>query len=111
MSISEDVRRHMAIEAYFEAYEEYKQLDNVQHHIYADVYGNAMIEIHRYYGERKGELVVRVKREDEDMDEVSAEVSAYEWMANCLKDMIRRKREALEHAESDKRYSAGKAVS
>lgn len=38
MSISEDVRRHMAIEAYFEAYEEYKQLDNVQHHIYADVY-------------------------------------------------------------------------
>ncbi len=88
--MTEDERRHTAIKAYFQAYEEYRQLDNVRHHLYADVYGNALIEIHRYYGERRGELVLRVKRKDEDLEGVSAETAAYEWAADSLQDMIKK---------------------
>lgn len=88
--ISEDERRLKAIEAYFQAYEEYRQLDNVRHHLSADVYGNALIEIHRYNGELRGELVLRVKRKDEDLEGVSAETAAYEWAADSLQDMIKK---------------------
>ncbi len=90
--MSEDERRSKALDAYYEAYEEYRQLDNVRHHLYSDVYGNALIEIHRYNGERRGELVLRVKRKEEDLDGVAADTSAYEWAANSLWDMIHKKR-------------------
>lgn len=102
--ISEDERRRKAVYAYYGAYEEYRQLNNVRHHLYVDVYGNALIEIHRYDGELKGELILRVRRREEDIEGVSAETAAYEWATDSLQDMIKKRR--AEQAPGPARESA-----
>lgn len=109
--MSEDERRLKAIESYFDAYEEYRQLDNVCHHLYADVYGNTLIEIYRCDGARGGELVLRVKRKEEDLEGVAADIATYEWAADFLQGMIKQKREALEQTVPEVEFGAGKTVS
>lgn len=57
------------------------------------------IEIHRYYGERKGERILRVTHEEVEGAEVSAEVAAYEQATDQLLSMIKTRRESLEENE------------
>lgn len=94
-----DERRSKAIEAYYKAYREYKQLDTVREHMRVEMSGDALIEIHRYYGDRKGERILRVTHEEVEGAEVSAEVAAYEQAADQLINMIKGRRESLEQNE------------
>lgn len=94
-----DERRSKAIEAYYKAYREYQKLDTVREHMRVEMSGDALIEIHRYYGDRKGGRILRVTMEEEDGAEVSAEVEAYERAANQLLSMIESRRKKLEENE------------
>lgn len=91
-----DERRRKAIYNYYDTYREYKQLDNVREHIRVEMSGDTLIEIHRYYGERKGERVLRVTQEEGEYEDVSAEVRAYEQATNQLAALIRSRRESQE---------------
>lgn len=75
-----------------------------------DIYGAGLcfpeIEIHRYYGERKGERVLRVTQEEAEGAEVSAEVAAYEQAADQLENMIKSRRESLEARQQAARKAA-----
>ena len=101
----EEVRQ--AIAEYYEAYREYKQLDNVRAHICVEMSGNTLIEIHRYYGDRKGELILRVTREETEGEGKSAEVAAYEQATEQLLSMIKGRHESLEKWK--KHYGKGRA--
>lgn len=94
-----DERRSKAIEAYYKVYREYQKLDTVREHMRVEMSGDTLIEIHRYYGDRKGERILRVTMEEEDGAEVSAEVEAYERAANQLLSMIESRRKKLEENE------------
>lgn len=91
-----DKRRQKAIYNFFDAYREYKQLDNVRCHTCTELSGDTLIEIHRYYGDRKGELILRVTQEENEGAEVSAEVTAYEQAAHQLAFLIESRSENQE---------------
>ena len=91
-----DERRKKAIYDFFDAYKEYEQLDNVRCHTCTKIPGDTLIEIHRYYGDRRGELILRVACEEEDGWEVSAEVAAYERATDSLAFLIESRRKNLE---------------
>ena len=101
-----DERRRKAIEGYYKAYREYKKLDTVREHMRVEMSGDTLIEIHRYYGERKGERVLRVTQEEAEGAEVSAEVAAYEQAADQLENMIKSRRESLEARQQAARKAA-----
>ena len=101
-----DERRRKAIEGYYKAYREYKKLDTVREHMRVEMSGDTLIEIHRYYGERKGEHVLRVTQEEAEGAEVSAEVAAYERAADQLENMIKSRRESLEARQQAARKAA-----
>ena len=94
-----DERRSKAIKDFYRVYKEYGQLDNVRYHTRVEMSGDALIEIHRYYGDRKGERVLRVTQEEAEGAEVSAEVAAYEQATDQLINMIKTRRESLEENE------------
>ena len=100
-----DERRRKAIKAYYKAYREYNQLDTVREHMRVEMSGDTLIEIHRYYGDRKGKRVLRVTQEETESTEVSAEVAAYEQAADQLLYMIKARRESME--EIGRRPAAG----
>ena len=102
-----DERRRKAIEGYYKAYREYKKLDTVREHMLrVEMSGDTLIEIHRYYGERKGERALRVTQEEAEGAEVSAEVAAYEQAADPLENMIKSRRESLEARQQAARKAA-----
>ena len=90
-----DERRRKAIEGYYKAYREYKKLDTVREHMRVEMSGDTLIEIHRYYGERKGERVLRVTQEE-----------AEEQAADQLENMIKSRRESLEARRQAARKAA-----
>lgn len=90
-----DERRSKAIRDFYRVYKEYGQLDNVRYHMRVEMSGDTLIEIHRYYGDRKGERVLRVTQEEVEGAEVTAEVAAYERAADQLVSMIQSRRESL----------------
>lgn len=92
-----DERRSKAIEAYYKAYREYKKLDTVREHMRVEMSGDTLIEIHRYYGDRKGERILRVTQEEAEGAETSAEVAAYEQATDQLLSMIEGRRKSLEN--------------
>ena len=94
-----DERRSKVIRDFYRVYKEYGQLDNVRYHMRVEMSGDALIEIHRYYGDRKGERILRVTHEEVEGAEVSAEVAAYEQAADQLIYMIKARRESLEENE------------
>lgn len=94
-----DERRSKAIRDFYRVYKEYGQLDNVRYHTRVEMSGDALIEIHRYYGDRKGERILRVTQEEAEGAEVSAEVAAYEQATDQLLNMIKGRRESLEENE------------
>ena len=94
-----DERRSKAIAAYYEENKKYKKLDNVREHMRVEMSGDALIEIHRYYGDRKGERILRVTHEEVEGAEVSTEVAAYEQATDQLLYMIKTRRESLEENE------------
>lgn len=102
-----DERRRKAINEYYSKYREYQKLDNVREHMRVEISGDTLIEIHRYYGERKGERVLRVTQEEAEEAEVTAEVAAYEQAADQLDSMIKSRRESLETRQKTARKVAG----
>lgn len=90
-----DERRRKAIKEYYSRYREYQKLDNVREHMRVEMSGDTLIEIHRYYGDRKGERVLRVTQEEVEGAEVTAEVAAYEQAADQLVSMIQSRRESM----------------
>lgn len=91
-----DERRNKAIRDFYRAYKEYGQLDNVRYHTRVEMSGDALIEIHRYYGDRKGDRILRVTHKETEEAEVSAEVAAYEQATDQLLNMIKGRCESLE---------------
>ncbi len=89
-------RRREALEGYYRAYRDYQKLDTVREHMCVAISGDALLEIHRYYGERKGECILRVLQEAEDGAEVPAEVAAYEQAAGYLLYMACSRRESMQ---------------
>lgn len=102
-----DERRRKAINEYYSKYREYQKLDNVREHMRVEMSGDTLIEIHRYYGDRKGERVLRVTQEEVEGAEVTAEVAAYERAADQLVSMIQSRRESLEEEQRAARRAAG----
>lgn len=102
-----DERRRKAINEYYSKYREYQKLDNVREHMRVEMSGDALIEIHRYYGDRKGERVLRVTQEEVEGAEVTAEVAAYEQAADQLVSMIQSRRESLGAEQRAARRAAG----
>lgn len=88
-------RRREAVKGYYRAYREYRELDNVREHMCVGMSGDTLIEIHRYYGDRKGECILRVTQKEEDGAEVPAEVAAYEQAAGQLLYMAGSRRGSL----------------
>lgn len=102
-----DERRSKAIKEYYSRYREYQKLDNVREHMRVEMSGDTLIEIHRYYGDRKGERVLRVTQEEVEGAEVTAEVAAYEQAADQLVSMIQSRRENLEEEQRAAKRAAG----
>lgn len=102
-----DERRRKAIKEYYAKYREYQKLDNVREHMRVEMSGDTLIEIHRYYGDRKGERVLRVTQEEVEDAEVTAEVAAYEQAADQLDSMIKSRYESLEARQQTARKVAG----
>ena len=78
--MAEDKRRTEAIDSFYEAYRELQQYDSVRMHSRTGLWEDTLIEITRYYGERKGERILRVTQEDE--------AAAYEQAADQVKKML-----------------------
>lgn len=102
-----DERRRKAINEYYSKYREYQKLDNVRYHMRVEMSGDTLIEIHRYYGDRKGERVLKVTQEEVEGAEVTAEVAAYEQAADQLVSMIQSRRESMEARKQTARKVAG----
>ncbi len=80
--MTEDERRATALHSFYEAYRELQRYDNLRLHTHASIYpkDDALIEIYRYQGDRKGERVLKVTQEDE--------VDAYEQAADQVRSML-----------------------
>lgn len=96
-----DERRLKALKEYYSRYREYQKLDNVRGHTRVKTSGDTLIEIHRYYGDQKGECVLRVTQEETEGAEVTAEVAAYELAADQLIGMIKGRKEIKEREKKD----------
>lgn len=81
-NMTEDERRKIALNNFYETYRELQRYDNLRLHTHASVYpkDDALIEIYRYQGDRKGERVLKVTQEDE--------VDAYEQAADQVRSML-----------------------
>lgn len=83
--MTEDERRKEAIYNFYAAYEELKRYDALRMHSRTALGEDTVIEIYRYYGDSKGERILRVTQEDE--------VAAYEQAADQVKNMLEQIRE------------------
>lgn len=88
--MTEDERRTAAIHSFYEAYRELQRYDNLRLHTYASIYANedALIEIYRYHGDKRGDRVLKVTQKDE--------ADAYERATDQVKTMLRQIRENKE---------------
>lgn len=80
--MTEDERRTAALHSFYEAYRELQQYDNLRLHTHSSIYekDDALIEIYRYQGEKKGERILKVTQEDE--------ADAYEQAADQVKGLL-----------------------
>lgn len=80
--MTEDERRTAALHSFYEAYRELQQYDNLRLHTHNSIYekDDALIEIYRYQGEKKGERILKVTQEDE--------ADAYEQAADQVKGLL-----------------------
>lgn len=88
--MTEDERRTAALHSFYEAYRELQQYDNLRLHTYSSIYekDDALIEIYRYQGEKKGERILKVTQEDE--------ADAYEQAADQVKGLLERAKNETE---------------
>lgn len=78
--MSEDERRTAAVYKFYDLCSQLKRYDSIRLHTHTELGGETLIEIDRYYGDRKGERILRVTQEDE--------VAAYEQAADQLKQIL-----------------------
>ena len=88
--MTEDERRTAALHSFYEAYRELQQYDNLRLHTHSRIYekDDALIEIYRYQGEKKGERILKVTQEDE--------ADAYERAADQVKGLLERAKNETE---------------
>jgi hypothetical protein len=88
--MTEDERRTAALHSFYEAYRELQQYDNLRLHTHSSIYekDDALIEIYRYQGEKKGERILKVTQEDE--------ADAYEQAADQVKGLLERAKNETE---------------
>ena len=94
--MTEDERRGTALHSFYEAYRELQRYDNLRLHTHASIYpkDDALIEIYRYQGDRKGERVLKVTQEDE--------VYSYEQAADHVRSMLKQ----IKHKQETERRRA-----
>lgn len=80
--MTEDTRRIEAICNFYQVYRELQWYENLRMHTHTSIYerDDTLIEIYRYYGERKGERILRVTQEDE--------VEAYEQARDQVESLL-----------------------
>ena len=78
--MTEEERRATAIHKFYNAYRELQQYEDLRLHTHEGIYDDALIEVYRYHGEKKGERVLRVTQEDT--------ARAYEQAAELVESMI-----------------------
>lgn len=90
--MTEDERRTAALHSFYEAYRELQQYDNLRLHTHSSIYekDDALIEIYRYQGEKKGERILILKATKED------EADAYEQAADKVEDLLERAKNETE---------------
>lgn len=88
--MTEDERRTAALHNFYTLYRELQQYDNLRPHTHSSIYekDDALIEIYRYQGEKKGERILKVTQEDE--------ADAYEQAADQVKDLLERAKNETE---------------
>lgn len=88
--MTEDERRTAALHSFYEAYRELQQYDNLRLHTHSSIYekDDALIEVYRYQGEKKGKCVLKVTQEDE--------TDAYERAADQVRSLLERARNEIE---------------
>ena len=88
--MTEDERRTAALHSFYEAYRELQQYDNLRLHTHSSIYekGDALIEIYRYQGEKKGERILKVTQEEE--------ADAYEQAADQVKCLLEKAKNETE---------------
>lgn len=92
--MTEDERRTAAIHKFYKAYRELQKYDNLRLHTHESIYDDTLIEAYRYHGEKKGECVLRVTREND--------ADAYEQAADQVKSLLERakmKKKGAEHED------------
>ena len=78
--MTEDAKRTEAIRKFYKAYRELQKYDTIRLHTHEGIGDEVLIEAHRYYGEKKGACVLRVKRETEE--------EAYEQAIYSVESML-----------------------
>ena len=88
--MTEDERRTAALHSFYEAYRELQQYDNLRLYTHSSIYekDDALIEVYRYQGEKKGERILKVTQEDE--------ADAYEQAADQVKGLLERAKNETE---------------
>ena len=80
--MADDERRTAALHNFYTLYRELQQYDSLRLHTHSSIYekDDALIEIYRYQGEKKGERILKVTHEDE--------ADAYEQAADQVKGLL-----------------------
>lgn len=60
-----DEERSVLISTFYQIYRQMQKSHSLRKHSHFDIYGNNLIEIWEYKGERKGRCLCKVKEEDE----------------------------------------------
>ena len=81
-NMTEDERRTAAIHRFYALYRELQKYDNLRLHTHSSIYDDTLIEAYRYHGEKKGERVLKVTREND--------ADAYEQAADQVKSLLER---------------------
>lgn len=86
----EEDRRTTAMRSFYTLYRELQKYDNLRLHTNSSIYekDDALIEIYRYQGEKKGERILKVTQEDE--------ADAYEQAADQVKGLLERAKNETE---------------
>lgn len=88
--MADDERRTAALHNFYTLYRELQKYDNLRLHTHSSIYekDDALIEVYRYQGEKKGKCVLKVTQEDE--------TDAYEQATDQVRSLLERARNEVE---------------
>ena len=83
--MNEEARRTAAINKFYDAYRELQKYDTLRLYTHESIYDDAVVEVYRYQGGKKGDRVLRVARADV--------AEAYELAADQVENMLKQIRQ------------------